>query len=172
MAGVVVEKGDEALGFEVGDEVYGNIQDFRTEGKLRQLGTLAQFITVEESLVALKPKNLSFEEAASLPVAVQTALEGFKTAGFEEGKSVFVVGGAGGVGTLAVQLAKELYKASLVTATTSTEKVEFVKELGADKVVDYTTRTYEEVEEKYDLVFDTIGKILLILFRHFNEFGV
>ncbi|KAI3444664.1 hypothetical protein Pfo_001329 [Paulownia fortunei] len=157
MAGVVVAKGDDASKFQVGDEVYGNIQNFRAEGKLKQLGSLAQFIVVEENLVAVKPKSLSFEEAASLPVAVQTAVEGFKTADFKEGQSVFIVGGAGGVGTLAVQLAKHLYKASSVTATTSTGKVEFVKSLGADRVVDYTKTRYEEVEEKYDLVYDTIG---------------
>lgn len=158
MAGVVVARGGDGVDrFQVGDEVYGNIQDFRG-GKLKQLGSLAQFIAVEEDLVAAKPKNLSFEEAASLPVAVQTAVEGFTTAGFEEGQSVFIVGGAGGVGTLAVQLAKKLYGAALVTATTSTGKLEFVKRLGADKVVDYTKTTYEQVEEKYDLVYDTIGK--------------
>lgn len=163
MAGVVVAKGEDVLKFQVGDEVYGNIQNFKAEGKLKQLGSLAQFIVVEENLVAIKPKNLSFEEAASLPVAVQTAVEGFKTAGFKEGQSVFIVGGAGGVGTLAVQLAKQFYKASSVTATTSSGKVEFVKRLGADKVVDYTKTTYEQVEEKYDLVYDTIGKIYTLL---------
>ncbi|XP_057809239.1 2-methylene-furan-3-one reductase-like [Salvia miltiorrhiza] len=157
MAGVVVAKGDGVVRFQAGDEVYGNIQDFGRGGKLKQLGTLAEFTAVEESLVAVKPRNLSFAEAASLPVALQTAAEGFKTAGFEEGQSVFIVGGAGGVGTLAVQLAKQCYKASFVAATTSTKKVEFVKRLGADKVVDYTKIAYEQVEEKYDLVYDTIG---------------
>lgn len=142
MAGVVVARGgDDAVRFQVGDEVYGNIQDFRGGGKLKQLGSLAQFIAVEEDLVAAKPENLSFEEAASLPLAVQTAVEGFTTAGFEEGQLVFIVGGAGGVGSLAVQL----FGAALVTATTSTGKVEFVKRLGADKVVDYTKTTYEQV---------------------------
>lgn len=158
MAGVVVAKGDSVFKFDVGDEVYANIQNFNGNGRLKQLGTLAEFIIVEEDLVAPKPRNLSFEEVASLPVAVQTALEGFKTAKFKEGKSVFVVGGAGGVGTLAVQLAKHVYAASSVTATTSTGKVEFVKSLGADAVVDYTKTRYEEVEEKYDLVYDTIGE--------------
>ncbi|XP_027159276.1 2-methylene-furan-3-one reductase-like [Coffea eugenioides] len=156
MAGVVAAKGDGISRFCVGDEVYGNIQDFNAEGNLQQLGVLAEFILVEENLVARKPENLSFEEAASLPVAVQTAVEGFKVAGFKKGQTVFIVGGAGGVGTLAVQLAKHFYGASLVTATTSTPKVEFVKGLGADKVVDYRKTKYEEVEEKYDLVYDTI----------------
>lgn len=158
MAGVVVEKGDSVSRFEIGDEVYGNIQDFNSEGeRLKHLGTLAEFIAVEENLVAKKPKNISFEEAASLPLAVQTTIEGFKTGGFKEGKTVFIVGGAGGVGTLAVQLAKHLYKASLVVATTSMTKVDFVKSLGADKVVDYTKTRYDEVEDKFDLLYDTIG---------------
>ncbi|KAK4411311.1 2-methylene-furan-3-one reductase [Sesamum angolense] len=110
-----------------------------------------------DELVAVKPKNVLFEEAASLPVVVQTAVEGFKTAGFQEGQSVFIVGGAGGVGTSALQLAKQLYKASVVTATISTGKVDFLKGLGANKVVDYTKTRYVEVKEKYDFVFNTIG---------------
>lgn len=157
MAGVVVARGDGATKFGIGDEVYGNIQDFNAEGKLKQLGTLAQFIVVEESLVALKPKNISFEEAASLPLAIQTAIEGFVTAGFKGGQTVFIVGGAGGVGTLVIQLAKHLYGASEVVATASTPKVEFVKSLGADKVVDYTKTKYEEITEKFDFLYDTIG---------------
>lgn len=144
--------------FNIGDHVYGNIQDFTADGKLKLLGSLAEFVLVEEHLMAMKPKNLSFEEAASLPVAVQTAIEGFKAGCFKEGHSVFVVGGAGGVGSLVVQLARVLYRASLVTATTSTGKVEFVKSLGADYVVDYTRARYEDVEDKFDLVYDVIGK--------------
>ncbi|XP_051138017.1 2-methylene-furan-3-one reductase-like [Andrographis paniculata] len=157
MAGVVVAKGGEVLKFDVGDEVYGSIHDFSAQDGLKWLGTLAEFIVVEEDLVATKPRNLSFEEAASLPLAIQTAIEGFRVADFRQGQSVFVVGGAGGVGTLVVQLAKHVYKASKVAATTSTKKVEFVKSLGADYVVDYTKIRYEEVVEKYDLVYDTIG---------------
>ncbi|XP_031272611.1 2-methylene-furan-3-one reductase-like [Pistacia vera] len=157
MAGVVVAKGSRVTKFNIGDEVYGNIQDFNAEGKLKQLGTLAEFIVVEESVVAEKPKNLSFEEAASLPLAVQTAIEGFETAKFKEGQTIFIVGGAGGVGTLVVQLAKHLYGASYIVATTSTPKVEYVKNLGADKVIDYKKTSYEEIEEKFDFLYDTIG---------------
>ncbi|KAK2991364.1 hypothetical protein RJ640_024037 [Escallonia rubra] len=156
MAGVVVAKGVGVTKLALGDEVYGNIQNFN-EGTIKRLGTLAEFIVVEENLVALKPKNLSFDEAASLSVAVQTAIEGFKTAGFQQRQKVFVVGGAGGVGTLVVQLAKHLFGASEVVATTSTSKVEFVKSLGADKVVDYTKTKYIDIEQKFDLVYDTIG---------------
>ena len=157
MAGVVVAKGIGVTKFCIGDEVYGNIQDFNAEAPLSQLGTLADFIVVEERLVAEKPRNLSFEEAASLPLAVQTAMEGFITADFKRGQNIFVVGGAGGVGSLVVQLAKHVYGASHVVATTSTDKVDFVQNLGADTVVDYTKMGYKDIEEKYDLVYDTIG---------------
>ncbi|XP_054785164.1 2-methylene-furan-3-one reductase-like isoform X2 [Prosopis cineraria] len=157
MAGVVVGKGEAVTKFKIGDEVYGNIQDFNNGKRLKQLGTLAQLIVVEENLVAEKPECLSFEEAASLPLAVQTAVEGFETAKFKEGQNVFVVGGAGGVGSLVIQLAKHLYGASCVVATTSTPKVDFVKQLGADKVVDYSETKYEDIEDKFDLVYDTIG---------------
>lgn len=159
MAGVVIGKGVDVSTFEIGDEVYGNIQDFNNKQEtLKQLGTLAEFIVVEETLVAKKPKCLSFEEAASLPLAIQTAMEGFHIAKFKEGDTIFVVGGGGGVGTLVVQLAKHVYGASYVVATTSTTKVEFVKELGADKVVDYTKTKYEDIGERFDLVYDTIGE--------------
>lgn len=167
MAGTVVSKGCSATKFEVGDEVYGNIQDFNAPAKVRQLGTLAEFVAVEESLIAKKPGILSFEEAASLPLAVQTAVEGFVTAGFREGETVFVVGGAGGVGSLVVQLAKNVYGASRAVATCSTPKVDFVERLGADEVVDYWQTKYEDVDEKFDFVFDTIGKHLLSVFTRY-----
>ncbi|KAJ8774044.1 hypothetical protein K2173_009475 [Erythroxylum novogranatense] len=157
MAGMVVAKGNGVTKFAIGDKVYGNIQAFNTEGPIKQLGTLAEFTTVEESLVAKMPNNLSFEEAASLPLAAQTAIEGFVTSGFKEGQTIFVVGGAGGVGTLVIQLAKHLYGASYVAATTSTPKVEFLKTLGADEVIDYRTTRYEDISERYDFVYDTIG---------------
>ena len=158
MAGMVVRKGSRVTKFEVGDQVYGNIQNFNEPEKLKKLGTLAEYVVVEEKLVALKPIQLSFEEAASLPLALQTAIEGFKNAKFKEGDTVFVVGGAGGVGTLVVQLAKQYFGASKVVATCSTSKVEFVKSLGADMVVDYTTTKYQDIEEKFDFVYDTIGE--------------
>lgn len=157
MAGIVVDIAPGVSKFKVGDELYGNIQDFNAPEKLKQLGTLAEYVAVEESLVSLKPGNLSFEEAASLPLALQTALEGFEIANFRAGQSIFVVGGGGGVGTLVVQLAKHCFGASRVVATCSTSKVEFVKSLGADMVVDYTTTKYEEIAEKFDFVYDTIG---------------
>lgn len=98
MAGAGVEKDSGASKYEIGYEVYGNVQEFNSEGeRLKQLGTLAK-----------RPENILFEEAASFPLAVQRAMEGFKTGGFEEGTIVFIVGGACWVGTLSVQLAKHL----------------------------------------------------------------
>ena len=155
-AGVVVEVGDGVTKFKNGDEVYSDIQDFGA-GRPKQWGTLAQYTVVEEYLVAPKPKNLSFEAVASLPLALLTAQQAFDIAKFEEGKSVFIVGGAGGVGSLAIQLARHVYGASRIVSTSSTVKLEFVKSLGADVVIDYTKQSYDQISEKFDFVFDTIG---------------
>ncbi|XP_057866462.2 2-methylene-furan-3-one reductase [Cryptomeria japonica] len=157
MAGVVAEVGKGVSKFKKGDEVYGDILEI-VEGNPWQVGTLAQYTVVEEHLLALKPSNLSFEEAASLPLALQTALLAFDTVNFQKGQSVFIVGGAGGVGSLAIQLAKNVFEASRIVSTSSAGKVEFVKSLGADLVVDYTKQSYEQIDEKFDFVFDTIGE--------------
>nr|ABR16968.1 unknown [Picea sitchensis] len=134
---------------------------------------------------------MSFEEAASFPLALQTAQEGFDRVNFQRGQSVFIVGGAGGVGSLAiqvkvntillplktsrnlvplqndrvrsfnntcvVQLAKYVYGASKIATTTSTGKVDFVRQLGADTVIDYTKQSYDQIPQKFDFVFDTVG---------------
>ncbi|KAH9311240.1 hypothetical protein KI387_026275, partial [Taxus chinensis] len=156
MAGVIVDQGDDVTKFCKGDEVYGNIQNF-TSGTPKQCGTLTQYTAVEESLIALKPGNMSFEEAASFPLALQTAQEAFDRVNFQKGQTVFIVGGAGGVGSLAIQLAKYVYGASDIATTTSTAKMSFVKKLGADMVMDYTKESYEQITEKFDFVFDTVG---------------
>ncbi|XP_059067121.1 2-methylene-furan-3-one reductase-like [Cryptomeria japonica] len=157
VAGVVAEVGQGVSKFKKGDVVYGNILKI-TEGKPRQVGTLAEYTVAEEHVLALQPSNLSFEEAASLPLALQTALQAFDTVGFQKGQSVFIVGGAGGVGSLAIQLAKHVFEASRIVSTCSTGKVEFVRSLGTDLVVDYTKQSYDQVDEKFDFVFDTIGE--------------
>ena len=155
-AGVVVEVGDGVSKFKNGDQVYGDFHNF-TRGRQNPWGTLAQYTVVEEDLVAPKPTNLSFEEAASLPLAVLTAQQGFDIAKFEKGQSVLIVGGAGGVGSLAIQLARHVYGASRIVSTSSTGKLDFVKSLGADLVIDYTKQSYDQISEKFDFVFDTIG---------------
>ncbi|KAH9540278.1 hypothetical protein CY35_15G103500 [Sphagnum magellanicum] len=157
VAGVVVKVGKEVSKFKEGDEVYADVSEAALN-KPRQFGSLAQYTAVQEKLLALKPTRLSFAEAASLPLAILTAQEAFDRVNLKVGQSVFINGGAGGVGTLAIQLAKEVYGASLVVTTASAGKVDLLKSLGVDKVVDYKKEKYEELPDKYDVVFDTVGE--------------
>ncbi|OEL22545.1 2-methylene-furan-3-one reductase [Dichanthelium oligosanthes] len=157
VAGVVVKVGSQVKGLKEGDEVYGMISEKPLEGP-KQSGSLAEYTAVEEKLLALKPKGLDFAQAAGLPLAILTANEGLEKAGFSAGKSVLVLGGAGGVGSLAIQLAKQVYGASKVAATASTKKIELLKSLGADVAIDYTKENFEELPEKYDVVFDAVGQ--------------
>ena len=103
VAGVVVKVGSDVTKFKEGDEVYANVSEAALN-QPRQVGSLAQYTAVEEKLVALKPTNLSFAEAASLPLAIETAQEAFDRANLKEGQTVFINGGAGGVGSLAIQV--------------------------------------------------------------------
>ncbi|XP_073299810.1 2-methylene-furan-3-one reductase-like [Primulina huaijiensis] len=157
VAGVVVKVGSQVNGLKEGDQVYGNINEKPLNGP-KQFGSLAEYTAVEEKLLALKPKNLDFVEAASLPLAIETAYEGLLKAGFSEGKSILVLGGAGGVGSLAIQVAKHVFGASKIAATSSTSKLEFLKSLGADLAIDYTKENFEDMPEKYDVVYDAVGQ--------------
>ncbi|KAG8087185.1 hypothetical protein GUJ93_ZPchr0010g7923 [Zizania palustris] len=157
VAGVVVKIGSKVKSIKEGDEVYGNINEKALEGP-KQSGSLAEYTAVEEKLLALKPKNLDFAQAAGLPLAIETAHEGLERAGFSAGKSILVLGGAGGVGSLAIQLAKHVFGASKVAATASTPKLELLKSLGADVAIDYTKENFDEQPEKYDVVFDAVGQ--------------
>lgn len=112
VAGVVVKVGNQVKKFKIGDEVYGNINEHPLNYP-KQFGTLAEYTAVEEKLLSLKPKNLSFVEASGLPLAIETAYEGLEKAGFSPGKSLLVLGGAGGVGTLTVQVISFLFFSSL-----------------------------------------------------------
>lgn len=157
VAGVVVKVGSQVKGVKEGDEVYADVNEKALDGP-KQFGSLAEYTAVEEKLLALKPNNLTFAEAAGLPLALETAYEGLERAGFSDGKSILVLGGAGGVGSLVIQLAKQVFGASKVAATASTAKLEFVKSLGADLAIDYTKENFEELAEKFDLVYDTVGQ--------------
>ncbi|PKU78057.1 Quinone oxidoreductase-like protein [Dendrobium catenatum] len=140
-----------------GDEVYGDINEKALEYP-KQFGSLAEYTAVEEKLLALKPSNLDFALAGGLPLAIETANEGLEKAGFSAGKSILVLGGAGGVGSLVIQLAKHVYGASRVAATSSTGKLELLKSLGADLAIDYTKENFEELPEKFDVVHpDEVG---------------
>ncbi|CAO2206588.1 unnamed protein product [Urochloa humidicola] len=157
VAGVVVKVGGQVKGFKEGDEVYGMISEKPLEGP-KQSGSLAEYAAVEEKLLARKPRGIGFAEAAGLPLAILTANEGLEKAGMAAGKSVLVLGGAGGVGSLAIQLAKQVYGASKVATTASTKKIELLKSLGADVAIDYTKENFDKLPDKYDVVFDAVGQ--------------
>ncbi|KAL7588879.1 hypothetical protein Lser_V15G41194 [Lactuca serriola] len=157
VAGVVVKVGSKVKGLKEGDEVYGDVNE-KALDKPTKLGTLAEYVAVDEKLLALKPKNLDFVEAAALPLAIETAYEGLERANFKEGQSILVLNGAGGVGSFIIQIAKHVFGASKVAATSSTKKLELLKSLGADLAIDYTKQKFEELPDKYDVVYDAIGQ--------------
>ena len=144
VAGVVIRVGSHTRQFKVGDEVYARSDDFR-------IGTFAEQVAVKESSLAIKPKNLSMEEAASLPLVGLTAWQALvEIAKLKIGQKVFVQAGSGGVGTFAIQLAK--HWGATVATTTSTGNVEWVKRLGADVVIDYKKEDFENILSDYDVV--------------------
>jgi NADPH:quinone reductase-like Zn-dependent oxidoreductase len=147
VAGTVVRTGSRASRFKVGDEVYARPRDHR-------VGTFAEFIAINEADVALKPKNLSMTEAASIPLVGLTAWQALVEVGkVKPGQKVFIQTGSGGVGTFAIQLAKHL--GATVATTTSAKNAELVKSLGADVVIDYKTQDFEKVLSGYDLVLNS-----------------
>ncbi|MED6191787.1 hypothetical protein PIB30_003588 [Stylosanthes scabra] len=156
VAGVVVKVGSNVKKFKVGDEVYGDISESTVKPKAT--GSLAEYTSAEEKVLAHKPSNLSFVEAASLPLAIITAYQGIERAQFSAGKSILVLGGAGGVGSLVIQLAKQVFGTSKVAATASTGKLELLRELGVDLPIDYTKDNIEELPEKFNFVYDTVGQ--------------
>lgn len=144
VAGVVVGVGSRVRQFKTGDEVYSRPDDFR-------IGTFAEFVAAKENSLALKPKALTMEEAASIPLVGLTAWQALvEKANLKKGQKVFIQAGSGGVGTFAIQLAKQLGAA--VAATTSTANVALVKSLGADVVIDYKKDDFEKVLHDYDVV--------------------
>jgi NADPH:quinone reductase-like Zn-dependent oxidoreductase len=148
VSGVVVEKGADVLNFEIGDEVYARAPQ-------EQMGTIAEFVTVNSNLVAKKPENISFEQASGLPLTGLTAIQALEKVGIKGGDRILIHAGSGGVGSFAIQYAKA--KGAIVYTTTSTKNVDWVKGLGADRVIDYKTENYKEVATNLDIVFDTLG---------------
>jgi NADPH:quinone reductase-like Zn-dependent oxidoreductase len=144
VAGVVVRVGSRVRQFKMGDEVYARPDDFR-------IGTFAEFVAVKENSLAIKPKNLTMEEAASIPLVALTAWQALvEKANVKKGQKVFIQAGSGGVGTFAIQLAKQL--GATVATTTSTTNVAMVKSLGADVVIDYKKDDFEKILHDYDVV--------------------
>ncbi|RZU63794.1 NADPH:quinone reductase-like Zn-dependent oxidoreductase [Microterricola gilva] len=137
--------GKRAHGFTVGDEVYGYCE-----------GSFAEFVCARADRIAPKPASLSFEQAAALPISAGTAVQAVRDSGaVKAGQSVLVIGAAGGVGAFAVQIAKEL--GASVTGVTSTGKLELVRSLGADHVIDYTRESFTTGIRLFDVIIDTAG---------------
>lgn len=146
VAGDVEAVGDGVTRFRRGDEVFGQVG----------AGTFAEYVSAPEQLLALKPSNLSFEQAAAVPLAGVTALQGLRDAGkIRAGQKVMIVGASGGVGTFAVQLAK--WYGAEVTGVCSTANLDLVRSIGADHVVDYTREDYTRSSQRYDLIFQLGG---------------
>lgn len=148
VAGIVVEKGSNVKHLNIGDEVYSRVPS-------ETPGTFAEYIAVDSQVVCLKPSNLSFSEAASLPLVALTTIQSFDKAGLKSGDKVLIHAGSGGIGTFAIQYAKS--KGAYVYTTTSTKNVQWVRELGADRVIDYKTENYLEVVKDIDIVYQTLG---------------
>lgn len=148
-AGVVVRVGARVRKFKPGDEVFA-----RTDAD--RIGAFAEFITIREASLAMKPKTLTMEEAASIPLVGLTAWQALvEQANVQKGQKVLIHAGSGGVGSFAVQLAKHL--GATVATTTSTANVDWVKRLGADVVVDYRQQEFESVLSGYDMALNSLG---------------
>lgn len=145
VSGVVEAVGKDVKEFQSGDEVFGSCN-----------GAFAEYVSASEKGLVKKPDNLTFEQAASVPVAAFTALQGLRDKGqIQPGQKVLINGASGGVGTFAVQIAKSF--GAEVTGVCSTRNVDMVRSIGADFVIDYTQEDFTQSAKHYDLIFDTVG---------------
>ncbi|MEK0222072.1 NADP-dependent oxidoreductase [Bacillus proteolyticus] len=148
-SGVIVKVGSKVTHFKVGDEIYAR-------PRKNKIGTFAEYIAIHEDDIALKPKNLSFEEAASIPLVGLTSYQALHDImQLQQGQKILIHAGSGGVGTFAIQLAKIM--GATVTTTASEAGANLVKSLGADEIINYKTEKFEDILTNYDAVFDTIG---------------
>ncbi|EFI65627.1 MULTISPECIES: NADP-dependent oxidoreductase [Bacillus cereus group] len=148
-SGVIVKVGSKVTRFKVGDEIYAR-------PRKNKIGTFAEYIAIHEDDIALKPKNLSFEEAASIPLVGLTSYQALHDImQLQKDQKILIHAGSGGVGTFAIQLAKIM--GATVTTTASEAGSDLVKSLGADQIINYKTEKFEEILKDYDAVFDTIG---------------
>jgi NADPH:quinone reductase-like Zn-dependent oxidoreductase len=149
VAGKVEAVGKHVMQFQPGDEVFGSLFG-------HGFGAFAEYVSVSDDLVELKPANLSFDQAAAVPVAALTALQGLRDHGrIEPGQEVLIIGASGGVGTFAVQIAKSF--GVEVTGVCSTRNVDMVRSIGADHVIDYTQEDFTDGGQRFDLIFETAG---------------
>ncbi|MDE2026608.1 MAG: NADP-dependent oxidoreductase [Patescibacteria group bacterium] len=150
-SGKVIQVGDGVTNFKVGDEVYG--QAIILSGGS---GSMAEVVAANAVNSALRPTSIHFLEAGALPLVGVSAIQALEEhIGLHEGQKILIHGGAGGIGHLAVQIAKSL--GAYVAATAKTQDIEFVKNLGADEVIDYKTQKFDEVLKDFDAVYDTVG---------------
>ena len=144
VAGQVEAVGKNVTQFKQGDEVFGICR-----------GSLAEYAVTPERALVIKPPNVSFEQAASVPLAGLTALQGLRQGKIQPGQKVLINGATGGVGTFAVQIAKSF--GAEVTAVCSTRNVDLVRSIGADHVIDYTKEDYTKSDQRYDVIFDNVA---------------
>ncbi|OUB19398.1 NADPH:quinone reductase [Bacillus thuringiensis serovar yunnanensis] len=148
-SGVITKVGSKVTHFKVGDEIYAR-------PRKNKIGTFAEYIAIHEDDIALKPKNLSFEEAASIPLVGLTSYQALHDImQLQKGQKILIHAGSGGVGTFAIQLAKIM--GATVTTTASEAGTNLVTSLGADEIINYKTEKFEDILKNYDAVFDTIG---------------
>ncbi|MGB0545142.1 MAG: NADP-dependent oxidoreductase, partial [Candidatus Pseudothioglobus sp.] len=149
VSGIIEEIGKNIKKFKKGDKVYSRVNE-------SHVGTMAEYVVSNVKDTALIPSNLSFDESASIPLVGLTTYQALEDiAKLSKGEKILIHAGSGGIGTFAIQLAKHL--GAHVTTTTSTKNTSFVKELGADKVIDYTSENYLDEGAVFDVVFDTLG---------------
>lgn len=152
-AGTVEAVGKNVTEFKPGDEVFGG-----------RTGAFAEYVVIAERRLARKPKSMTFEQAASVPIAALTALQALRDKGkVQPGQKVLINGASGGVGTFAVQIAKSL--GAHVTGVSSTRNVELVRSIGADQVIDYTREDFTQGEQHYDVIVDMVGNHSLSAYR-------
>jgi NADPH:quinone reductase-like Zn-dependent oxidoreductase len=158
VAGQVEAVGKNVTQFKTGDEVFGACR-----------GAFAEYACTSESALVMKPDNVTFEQAASVPIAALTAVQGLRLGGWgdkgqiQPGQKVLINGAAGGVGTFAVQIAKSF--GADVTGVCSTRNVDMVRSIGADQVIDYTQEDFTKSGQRYDLIFDCVGNHSLLACR-------